>query len=206
MHALLLVDIQNDFLPGGALEVKGGNTIIPIVNHLIEKFELVLATKDWHPPNHKSFASNHLNKIPGEVIKLNGLDQILWPDHCVQDTLGAEFSEQLNTTNITKVFLKGTDTEIDSYSGFYDNGHLKSTGLNDYLKQIKVKSVFIVGLATDYCVKFTALDSVYEGFDTFVIEDGTKAVNLQLDDHDKAIKEMKKAGVKIINNKNLLSD
>jgi len=203
MYALLLSDIQNDFLPDGALEVKGGDAIIPIVNKLIKKFEIVIATQDWHPRNHKSFASNHVERKPGEMIKLSGLDQILWPDHCVQGTPGAEFSDQLDTSTIKRIFKKGTESDIDSYSGFFDNGHLKATGLVDYLREIKVDGVFIVGLATDYCVKFTALDAVAEGFETYVIEDGTKAVNLQPGDDNNAIKEMKQAGVKIISSSEL---
>jgi len=198
MRALLLVDIQNDFLPDGALAVANGDNIIPIVNQLIKKFEFVLATQDWHPYNHKSFASNHTGRKPGEVIKLNGLDQILWPDHCIQGSSGADFSKLLEMDPIEKVFVKGTDPDIDSYSGFFDNGHMKSTGLSEYLRIRKIDEVFIVGLATDYCVKFTALDSIVEGFKTFVIADATMAVNLGPDDYEMAIEEMKNAGVKII--------
>jgi nicotinamidase/pyrazinamidase len=204
MQVLLLVDIQNDFLPGGALEVKGGDAIIPIANDLTGKFDLVVATQDWHPPDHKSFASNHFGKTPGEVIKLKGLDQVLWPDHCIQHTSGAEFSNQLNVDDVAKVFVKGTDPDIDSYSGFYDNGHLKSTGLSDYLREKKVEQVYIAGLATDYCVKFTAMDSLAEGFATYVVSDATRAVNLYPDDDMKAIKEMQDAGINIINSKKLL--
>ena len=205
MKALLLIDIQNDFLPGGALEVKDGDDILPIVNQLIKKFKIVVATQDWHPSKHKSFASNHMSRHVGEIIKLHGLDQILWPDHCVQGTSGAKLSEQLDTSTLTKVFVKGTDPDIDSYSGFFDNGHLKSTGLSDYLRSESVNEVYIVGLATDYCVKFTALDSIHEGFRTYVIADGTKAVNLQPGDFEKAVKEMVEVGVKIVTSVDLLS-
>lgn len=206
MKALLLVDIQNDFLPGGALEVEGGDQIIPLVNKIIEKFELIIATQDWHPSDHKSFASQHEGKIPGDMIKLKDLDQVLWPDHCIQETAGAAFSKELNQNKIKKIFVKGIDTEIDSYSGFYDNGHLRSTGLGDYLRDAKVEEIFIVGLATDYCVKFTALDSVTEGFKTYVIADATKAVNLKPDDYEAALVEMNQSGTIILNSKDLLSD
>lgn len=203
MKVLLIVDIQNDFLPGGALEVGHGDAIIPIVNRILENFDLVVATQDWHPPDHKSFASNHENRKPGEIIKLKDLDQVLWPDHCIQGTPGSLLSDRLDTSSINRIFVKGTDPNIDSYSGFFDNGHLKSTGLGDYLKANYVDEVYIVGLATDYCVKFTALDSVAEGFKTYVIADGTRAVNLQPDDYDKAIMEMTETGVKVIDSRDL---
>lgn len=204
MKALLVVDIQNDFLSGGALEVQEGDKIIPVVNRIISRFNLIVATKDWHPSDHKSFASNHKEKQAGERIRLKGLDQILWPDHCVQNSLGAAFSEDLETGCFSKIVEKGTDPEIDSYSGFYDNGHLKDTGLADYLNRRNVKEVYIVGLTTDYCVKFTALDAVREGFDTFVIKDCTRAVNLQPGDFEKAIREMKAAGVHILTSRELV--
>ena len=203
MEALLLIDIQNDFLPGGALEVNHGDAILPIVNQLIKKFKLVIATQDWHPADHKSFASNHATRKVGDIIKLNGLDQILWPDHCVQGSFGAELSEKLDTSTLTKIFLKGTDPKIDSYSGFFDNGHLKSTGLSDYLKDLNVDKIYISGLATDYCVKYTALDAIQEGFKTWVVVDGTRAVNLHPNDFEKAIKEMEAAGVKTISSEDL---
>jgi len=203
LKVLILVDIQNDFMPGGALAVKEGDKILPIVNSLIINFDLVIATQDWHPANHGSFASNHPGKKIGQLIDLNGTAQILWPDHCVQNTMGAEFHRDLNKVKITKIFPKGADKNIDSYSGFFDNGRLKSTGLGDYLKEKSVSQVFICGLATDYCIRFTALDALDEGFDTFVIEDACRGVNLKPSDSDLAIKEMKDAGCKIINSKDL---
>ena len=166
MNALILVDIQNDFLPGGALPVAEGDQIVPIVNRLLPAFEIVVATKDWHPANHGSFAANHPGKKPGEVIELHGLPQTLWPTHCVQDTPGAAFAPGFDTLRIRQVFRKGTDAGIDSYSGFFDNGHRKATGLGDFLKARQVEEVFIAGLATDYCVKFTALDAVGLGLKT----------------------------------------
>jgi nicotinamidase/pyrazinamidase len=201
MRVLLVVDIQNDFLPGGALEVRNGDQIISMTNRIIEKFDLVVATQDWHPADHKSFASQHKDKNPGDVIKLKDLDQVLWPDHCIQGTYGAEFSMKLNLSKVKKVFVKGTDIEIDSYSGFFDNGHLRSTGLVDFLRDSLVDEVFIVGLATDYCVKFTALDSIREGFKTIVIADATRAVNLRPNDYETSLEEMKQSGAIIMNSK-----
>ena len=204
MNTLILVDIQNDFIPGGALPVPGGNQIVPIVNRLLPTFELVVATKDWHPANHGSFAATHAGKKPGDVIELNGLSQILWPVHCVQSTPGAEFVTGFDTLRIRQVFRKGTDPGLDSYSGFFDNGHRKATGLDDYLKARKVEEVFIAGLATDYCVKFTALDAIGLGFKTHLIEDACRGVNLQPDDVAKAISEMEHAGVVVVQSEQTL--
>ncbi len=177
MRALILVDIQNDFVAGGKLEVPNGEQIIPLVNQLSNEFDLVVATQDWHPPGHKSFASNHPGKSPFETITLGGLPQVLWPDHCVQASRGAEFHPQLKMERVEAVFRKGMDPEIDSYSGFYDNGHKKSTGLAGYLQERKVRSVYICGLAGDFCVYYTAKDALGAGFDTFIIEDATRAIN-----------------------------
>jgi len=177
MKALVIVDIQNDFLPGGSLAVPGGDKIIPVVNELQQHFELVVATQDWHPADHKSFASNHANKKPFDIIELNGLQQTLWPYHCVQGTSGANFSPLLNLNKAEAIFRKGTNAEIDSYSGFYDNGHLKSTGLADYLYGKKIDEVYVAGLCGDICVFFTAIDSLQEGFTTYIIEDATQPLS-----------------------------
>lgn len=177
MVALIIVDIQNDFVPGGALPVNGGDEIIPLVNDLQDSFDLIVATQDWHPPGHKSFASNHDHKKPFEKIQLNGLDQVLWPDHCVQGSRGAEFHPELKMNKVAAVFRKGMDTGIDSYSGFYDNGHRKTTGLAGYLREHKVHQVFVCGLAADYCVYYTAKDALKEDFKTFFIEDATRAID-----------------------------
>ncbi len=202
--ALILVDIQNDFLPGGALAVSRGDEIIPIVNQLQTQFDLVVSTQDWHPENHGSFAKNHAAKEIGAVIDLNGLQQILWPVHCVQNTAGAAFAEGLNMDKVAKIFPKGTNIAVDSYSGFYDNGHFQSTGLGRYLKEKEVTKVFIVGLATDYCVKYTALDALKLGFETVVFSDATRAVNIQPSDFDEAIEAMENAGVTVLSAKELL--
>ena len=195
--ALLLVDIQNDFLPGGALAVAEGDQVIPIANRLQARFDLVLATQDWHPANQGSFAANHAGRRPGDIIELNGLRQILWPVHCVQNTPGAAFGPGLQTRRFTRVFQKGTDAAIDSYSGFFDNGHRKATGLGEFLRERQVTDVFVAGLTTDYCVKFTSLDGVALGFRIHVIEDGCRAVNLNPGDGARAIAEMQRAGVQI---------
>lgn len=199
--ALIVVDVQNDFCEGGTLEVKNGNKVIPVINNLIgsKYFDLIIATQDWHPKDHKSFASNHKNKNVYDVIKLNGITQVLWPDHCIQRRKGSRFHNELNLGKEVRVFKKGTNPEIDSYSGFYDNDHKSSTGLSEYLKKQNVDMVYVTGLATDYCVKFTALDSLREGFNTFVIKDAVKGVNVNKDDSKKAFEEMKQNGIKIVN-------
>lgn len=204
MNALIVVDIQNDFLPGGALAVKDGDKIIPIVNQIMKKFDLVIATQDWHPKDHGSFATNHAGKNAGEIIPLFGIDQILWPDHCIQDSSGAEFSSELDADLFGQIFQKGTDILIDSYSGFFDNGKKKDTGLNEFLRAKDVQDVFIVGLAMDYCVKFTALDAAELGFRTFVIPDATKAVNLHGDDFETSLNEMMEKGIGLIYSSEIL--
>ena len=203
MKALIIVDLQNDFCPGGALPVKEGDRIVPLVNALQKSFDLVVATQDWHPPDHLSFASQH-HKPPGEVITLSGLPQVLWPDHCVQGSRGAAFVPGLDTAKMDRVFQKGTDREIDSYSGFFDNGHRKSTGLGDYLKAKGVDEVYIVGLATDYCVKYTALDAAALGFRTHVVDDACRGVELKEGDVARALEEMRRAGVHITTSPALL--
>ena len=205
MKALILVDIQNDFLPGGALAVPDGDKVIPIANKLQPLFPIVVATQDWHPANHGSFAASHAGKNVFEQIELNGLPQTLWPVHCVQETMGAELAQGLQREHIAKIFPKGTDVGIDSYSGLYDNGHRKTTGLGEWLKANGVTDVFVCGLATDYCVKFTALDAVKFGFKTHFIEDASRGVNLQRDDVKSAIAEMNRAGIAIVQSADILN-
>lgn len=196
MKALLIIDVQNDFLPGGALEVKNGDKVIPVINSLCEKFDLVVATQDWHPSNHMSFASNHEDKEPFEIIQLKDMEQVLWPNHCVQGSGGADISEGIKIHPVKAIFRKGMDPEIDSYSGFYDNGHKKSTGLAGYLKSLNVSQVFVTGLAADVCVYFTLKDAVEEGFQTYLIQDATQALDEK--DFVKKKEELEKIGVKII--------
>jgi nicotinamidase/pyrazinamidase len=195
MKALILVDIQKDFLPGGALAVPDGDKVVPVANRLMPQYELVVATQDWHPPDHQSFASQHPGMSIGETTKVEGLDQVLWPDHCVQSTRGARFADALDTDGIDHVIRKGTDRMIDSYSGFFDNDHRKSTGLDEFLKQRGVTEVDVMGLATDFCVKFTALDASDLGFKTRVIIDGIRGVELAPGDCERAIAQMQERGI-----------
>ena len=197
MNALIVVDLQNDFCPGGALPVPESDRIVAVINHIQRRFDLVVATQDWHTANHGSFAANHPGKKPGDTIELAGLPQILWPTHCVQGTKGAEFHPQLDTSRIARVFRKGADSDVDSYSGFFDNGRRKSTGLSEYLKERGVECVFVCGLATDYCVKFTALDAVNLGFKTYLVEDACRGVELRSGDVRQAIEDMRRQGVDV---------
>ena len=177
--ALLVIDVQNDFLPGGSLAVADGDQVIPVINKLIPQYDLVVATQDWHPANHKSFASQHEGKKLFEEIELNGMTQRLWPDHCVQGTFGGEFHKDLELNTAEAIFRKGMDPEIDSYSGFYDNGHLKSTGLAGYLKEKGVEEIHFCGIAADYCVYFSIKDALLEGFKTVLIEEATKPIDAE---------------------------
>ena len=204
MNCLLIVDIQNDFLPGGALAVPEGDAVIPVINRLQDRFDLVLATQDWHPPDHGSFAASHPGHKVADVIELDGVPQILWPVHCIQNSPGAQFSTALDTTRLARVFRKGIDRKIDSYSTFFDNAKRRSTGLADYLREQNVREIFICGLATDYCVRFSALDALELSFPVTVIEDACRGVNLQPDDSVNALRELRKAGAKIQSSSGLL--
>ncbi|MBF9002993.1 MULTISPECIES: bifunctional nicotinamidase/pyrazinamidase [Vibrio] len=195
--ALILVDVQNDFAPGGALAVPEGDRIVPVINSLLPLFDHVIATKDWHPKGHASFASAN-NQPIGSMITLNGFEQVMWPDHCIQESHGADFIPGLNSEFIAQTIYKGTNPNIDSYSGFFDNQRLQQTGLEDYLRSCDIDTIYIVGLATDYCVKFTALDAISLNFNTYLIKDACRGVNMQPGDDEQAIAEMHAAGVKII--------
>lgn len=196
--ALLLVDLQNDFCSGGSLAVSGGDEVIAVANQLQQQFDLVIATQDWHPQNHISFAENNPHKKVGDVIDVDGIPQILWPSHCVQHTKGAAFHPELQTERITKIFHKGTNPRIDSYSAFFDYEHLQTTGLADYLKEIGIQTVYVMGLATDYCVKYSVLDARHCGFEVKVILEGCRAVELMPGDADRAVAEMRAAGASMI--------
>ena len=196
MKALVIIDVQNDFLINGSLEVPDGNDVIEPINEIIKNYALVIATKDWHPLDHVSFASNHQGKKIGDVVKVNNLDQILWPVHCVQESKGSDFPTTLNIKAINKIIYKGTNSQIDSYSGFHDNGKIRSTGLSDYLKAKNITSIDYVGLVTEYCVKFTVFDSIKEGFRSRVILKGIKGINLE--ESNKALKEMRSKGIDLL--------
>ena len=202
MNALIIVDVQNDFLPGGALAVEEGDAVIPVINRLQKNFDLVVATQDWHPADHKSFASQHPGKNPFEEINLNGLPQVLWPDHCVQESIGTAFSDQLDAQRIEAIFRKGMEKNIDSYSGFFDNGKKKATGMGAYLKGRGVSSIFVAGLAADYCVYFTALDGMEFGFQSTIITDATKAIDKN--DFKNKLQEFTAKGGRHIQSENLL--
>lgn len=197
MKTLLLVDIQNDFMPGGALAVPGADEILPVVNELMPEFDLIVATQDWHPADHSSFVTSHLGRGVFEQIDLEGLPQTLWPVHCVQNTGGALFAPGLDTRRIERVFTKGMNSKIDSYSGFFDNGHRASTGMGEWLKEQGVKALHVVGAATDYCVKFTVLDALAAGFKVNLISRACRGVNLRAGDVERAIEEMRVAGATI---------
>lgn len=194
MKALLIIDIQNDFCPGGALAVKDGDLIISIVNSLSKKFDHVILTQDWHVEGHSSFASVHLNSKPYDIIQMSYGSQVLWPEHCVIGTKGANFHPDLNTDKARLIIRKGFRKEIDSYSAFFENDHLTTTGLTGYLKNAGIDTLYLVGIATDFCVKYSAIDSIKEGFKTFVIEDAVKGIDLD-GSVATAWSEMKQAGV-----------
>jgi len=198
MKALIIVDVQNDFVPGGLLSVPDGDQVVPVINRLESKFDLVVATQDWHPPDHGSFAESHEGREPGDLVELDGLQQILWPTHCVQNTAGAELVATLSTARVARIFLKGTDPKVDSYSGFFDNAQRRATGLHDYLASKEVSAVCIAGLATDYCVKYTALDACRLGYATSLVADACRGVELKPGDVAAAIEEMTEAGVTVI--------
>jgi nicotinamidase/pyrazinamidase len=203
MKALILVDVQNDFMTGGTLEVPDGDKIVPVINKIQKYYDLVVATQDWHPQNHKSFASNHADKKPFDRIVLHGLEQILWPDHCVQGTSGAMFHKDLETRRIAAIFRKGMDPELDSYSGFYDNGHQISSGLSGYLKEKSISSAHFCGLASDICVYYTILDAIKEGFSATFIEDASRPLN---NDVFAVIKnKLKNTGVRIISSTEIIN-
>lgn len=184
--ALLLIDLQNDFCSGGSLAVSGGEDVIAIANALMPYFKTIIATQDWHPDNHISFES-------------------LWPVHCVQNTSGAALHSDLNTDRITIIFKKGTDENIDSYSAFYDNDHLKSTGLTDWLRKKNISVLYVMGLATDYCVKFSCFDAIDDGFKVYLIENGCRGVNIEKNDIENAVFAMEEHGVRLIHSEEILN-
>ena len=200
---LIVVDVQNDFCPGGALEVKHGDEIVPLVNQLARKFENVVVTQDWHAPGHVSFASSHAGKKPFETKRLRYGEQVLWPDHCVQGTRGAALHDGLDLPHAQLVIRKGFHPKVDSYSGFLEADRKTKTGLDGYLRSRGVKRVYCVGLATDFCVAWTALDARRFRFESVVIEDACRAID-NAGSLAAAQKAMAKAGVKRANSASLL--
>jgi len=194
--ALLVVDIQNDFLTGGALAVPRGNEVVEVVNGLMDGFDVIVATVDYHPRGHVSFASSHEGRAAGDVVQIDGCAQMLWPDHCVQDSIGAELVEELHNDPITQFVCKGTDPLVDSYSAFFDNSGRNDTGLAAYLRGCGISKIFVCGLALDYCVKFSVLDALNLGFDVTLIEDATRAVDADEGDGERAVAQMCAAGAK----------
>ncbi|AQX06046.1 bifunctional nicotinamidase/pyrazinamidase [Elizabethkingia meningoseptica] len=197
--ALIIVDVQNDFCEGGSLAVPGASEIIPYINSLMESdgYDQIVLTQDYHPANHKSFASNNDRNV-GETIILNGIPQFMWPVHCVQGTPGADFHPALNKDKATHIIQKGKNSEIDSYSAFQDNNHFMKTGLADFLKYHDIQLVEVAGLALDYCVRATCLDSVKEGFVTCLHFNGTRAVNVKPDSGKNTIYELIENKVSIL--------
>jgi len=176
--ALLVIDVQNDFCPAGALEVAGGNEIIPYINEEMVKYDCVVLTQDWHPKGHSSFASNHEGKNPLELIKMPYGDQVLWPDHCVQGSKGAEFHPDLNIEQANAIIRKGSDPRIDSYSAFFENDRKTPTGLDGYFKSLEIENINLVGLATDFCVNYSAQDAANLGYKVSVLENMCRAIDL----------------------------
>ncbi|AJA70058.1 MULTISPECIES: bifunctional nicotinamidase/pyrazinamidase [Myroides] len=198
MKALLVVDLQYDFLPGGSLAVEDGDKIIPVINTIQKQFDLIIATQDWHPDNHKSFASQHPGHNLFDLINLNGIPQVLWPEHCIQGTRGAEFTTEWDTTKVAAIFRKGMNVEVDSYSGFYDNDHQHSTGLLGFLKDKEVKELYVCGLAAEFCVYFSAKDAQEAGIKTFFLDFATKPITAE--GLVNAKKEMETLGITILKN------
>lgn len=202
MRALLIIDLQNDFCPGGALEVPGGDQIIPVVNRLTEQFDTVIQTQDWHPAGHSSFASSHDGKEPFETTTMPYGEQVLWPDHCVQQSEGSDFHPELVTRHTQLIVRKGFRREIDSYSAFYENDHETATGLAGYLRERNIDTLYAVGLATDFCVKWSVVDGCKEGFDVYVVEDAVKGIDIE-GSVDQAWSEMADAGARTLSSESI---
>jgi nicotinamidase/pyrazinamidase len=198
----LVVDVQNDFCPGGALAVPEGEAVVPVINDLAKGFKNVVMTQDWHPPGHSSFASSHPGKQPFETTTLDYGEQTLWPDHCVQGSTGAAFRADLDLPNCRMIIRKGDRREVDSYSAFYENDHRTTTGLAGYLRAHGVRRVFLAGLATDFCVFYSALDARKEGFEAVMIEDACRAIDLA-GSLEAARRAMDQAGVLVIRSSDL---
>jgi nicotinamidase/pyrazinamidase len=196
--ALIILDVQNDFCPNGALPISEGHLVVPVINSIAGAYNTIVATQDWHPRGHVSFASAHPGKKVFEQIVLDGTDQTLWPDHCVAGTDGASLHPGLDTSAIDCIIRKGTNPLVDSYSAFLENDKKTETGLSGYLTARSIKHVFICGLATDFCVYYSAMDAVHFGFAVSVIIDACRGINIPAGSIDTVISDMKKHGIKII--------
>ncbi len=195
--ALLVIDVQNDFCPGGALAVPHGDEVVPVINRIAKTFSIVVATQDWHPKSHCSFASNHPGTRPLDTILIDGVTQVLWPDHCVRGTHGADFHPDLDTTLFHYIVRKGTREKVDSYSAFVENDAKTKTGLHGLLKSLNIQRVFVCGLATDYCVAATARDGIAEGFSVVLVEDACRGVDHPKGSVDKALCQLQELGVQV---------
>lgn len=202
-QALLIIDVQNDFCPGGALEVPEGDRVVPVINRLSGAFETVLQTQDWHPEGHSSFASSHEGRDPFETVEMSYGEQVLWPDHCVQGSEGAEFHPDLVTRRSQMIVRKGFRREIDSYSAFYENDNETVTGLAGYLRGRNIDTLYAVGLATDFCVKWSVLDGLREGFEVRVVEDAVRGIDIE-GSVDRAWSEMLDEGAEKVRSSDLL--
>jgi nicotinamidase/pyrazinamidase len=206
--ALIIVDIQNDFMPGGALPVEEGDQIIDSINIVAQIFKknkgLIILTQDWHPEDHLSFASSHLDKEPGDEFESEGIGPILWPDHCVQGSKGADFHDKLKVNLAHAIIRKGYNSNVDSYSGFIENDKKSETGLAGFLKSLNIKRLFICGLALDYCCYFTALDGINFGFEVYFLVNLTRGIDLPPGNISKSLQDMSNKGVKFATKDNLL--
>jgi len=202
-RALLIIDVQNDFCPGGSLEVEQGDEVVTVINGLLPRFPLVVATQDWHPPDHVSFASSHPGHKPLDVVRAGGVEQVLWPDHCVRGTHGAELHPRLDSAGVGLLLRKGMRTSLDSYSAFFENDRKTDTGLQHYLKGLSVREVVVCGLATDYCVLASAMDARRLGFEVALVSDACRGVDFPRGSIAKALESMQKAGVRVTTSQSL---
>jgi len=203
-NALLVVDVQNDFCPGGALAIQAGDNVIPVINQIQPIFDTIIATRDWHPSNHVSFAVTHPGKNVYDVIDINGISQVLWPPHCVSGSMGAAFHPDLETDRFKLILHKGMNPALDSYSVFLENDKKTPTGLDGFLRSLEITRIFLSGLATDYCVFYSAMDAISLGFETCVVIDACCGVDIPERNIEKAIRLMKSSGIKIISSLELL--
>lgn len=198
MKALIVVDMQNDFMPGGALGIEGALALVPIINDLMDEFSLVIAAQDWHPKSHVSFAQNHPGKHVGDTIEVMGKEQVLWPVHCVQESKGADFVKGLNLKKVAKVIQKGTDPTVDSYSVFYDQAKVRDTGLHAFLKEKGVVELYFAGVATEYCVFYSCIDALELGYNVRLVREGCLGIEVHGGDVQHALVKLEQKGVKVV--------